>query len=307
MRQRSTYFTEAVTTRAAHLRGWGGLHSDTSLYCHQSQSPDNRCKPYQLFSHQLQCYLVPPLDEWFGFTKPGLHAPPNCTAPLIDADTAVKHHASFLYEGRELENHTQGATGAREKLRLRYWAVHLPLRKHVTCGFDDDSALKISLHVRLGDLIRPSAANLSEITDHQKHMRDHYFANRATELVRDVCCALLLLDDVAVALGPGLRLDGFRCSLSATRHLKSWFQRLKRAAPRCGSTASVLILTVSRCTWSRGSRCAAAEKNGWAKWTFYKEGTRSSRSTASPPRMSCLSRARPTSPDSRPSSAGGGS
>ena len=77
----------------------------------------------------------------------------------------------------------------------------MPLRKHVTCGFDDDSALKISLHVRLGDLIRPSAANLSEITDHQKHMRDHYFANRATELVRDVCCALLLLDDVAAALG----------------------------------------------------------------------------------------------------------
>ena len=201
LRQRSTYFTEAVTTRAAHLRGWGGLHSGTSLYCHQSQSPDNRCEPYKLFSHQLQCYLVPPLDEWFGFTTPGLHAPPNCTAPFIDADAAVNHHASFLYEGRELENHTQGATGAREKLRLRYWAVHLPLRKHVTCGFDDDSALKISLHVRLGDLIRPSAANLSDITDHQKHKRDHNFANRATESVRDVCHALLLLDGIAAELG----------------------------------------------------------------------------------------------------------
>ena len=51
LRQRSTYFSEAVTTRAAHLRGWEGLHSDTSLYCHERQAPDNRCVPYELFSH----------------------------------------------------------------------------------------------------------------------------------------------------------------------------------------------------------------------------------------------------------------
>ena len=187
LRQRSTYFSEAVTTRAAHLRGWEGLHSDTSLYCHERQAPDNRCVPYTLFSHQLECYLVPPLDEWFGLTTPGRYTTPNCTAPFVDADAAV--------------NHTQGATGAHEKLRLRYWAVHLPLRKYVTCGFDDDSALKVSLHVRLGDLIRPSAANLSEITNTQKHQRNHAFAGRATVSVHDLCGVLLLLDDVAAALG----------------------------------------------------------------------------------------------------------
>ena len=198
LRQRSTYFSEAVTTRAAHLRGWEGLQSNTSLYCHQSQAPDNRCTPESLFSHQLECYLVPPLDEWFGLTTPGLTTP-NCTEPF-DAGVAVSHRASPL-KGGELEYHTQGATGAQEKLRLRYWAVHSALRKHVTCGFDHDSALKVSLHVRLGDLIRPSAANRSEITDKQKHKRDKNFADRATVSVRDICDVLLLLDDVAAALG----------------------------------------------------------------------------------------------------------
>ena len=61
-------------------------------------------RAYKLFSHQLECYLVPPLDEWFGLTTPGRYTTPNCTAPFVDADAAV--------------NHTQGATGAHEKLRF---------------------------------------------------------------------------------------------------------------------------------------------------------------------------------------------
>ena len=36
-----------------------------SLLPPESVAVHNRCAPESLFSHQLECYLVPPLDEWF--------------------------------------------------------------------------------------------------------------------------------------------------------------------------------------------------------------------------------------------------
>ncbi|KAK7241990.1 hypothetical protein SO694_0001829 [Aureococcus anophagefferens] len=128
------YFQEYVGEGAAYLRDVDGLGDGfaPSLYCHERDWLHAHGNPSQdeiaarwpagdaLFRGHFECFLTPPLDEWFGF---------DAFPPATDA-ARKRRAAAEAY-----------AAVDRDAL--------------VDCGAADGE-LRVVVHVRLGDLLHPN-------------------------------------------------------------------------------------------------------------------------------------------------------
>lgn len=150
-RQHSHFFAESVTRGAIHLRPASALYAGARIYCHELQYAVLRNLSGEGLLHDhFVCHHIPELDEWFALRQHD--AVPNCSAPFAGESDA----------------------DADALMRSRYWELHSSLPEK-SCSFPRGS-LGVSVHLRLGDLVRPTlmASQLSMTAREMGRERLHF-------------------------------------------------------------------------------------------------------------------------------------
>ena len=189
-RQHSHFFPESVTRAAIHLRAFDGLYANASVYCHQLLYESRHSWSQEdMIRSRFECHHIPELDEWFALRQHD--AMPDCSAPFE--------------VGAEL--HSDSAAEA--FLRSRYWKLHSSLPARLPCGFDDarqhgSRRLRVSVHFRLGDLIRPTPSdNRATWTAANFRKEKVAYADRRDESVRGFGNAMRVLANASAELAVG--------------------------------------------------------------------------------------------------------